>query len=376
MPFAHMLLVIILAPVGPCGAAARHRAETPQGEGVEPTASVATTQKLFDFRSGFWINLHHFLYLQAVLATPEARKGHAETSAQAAAPAPAMSAKQKEVWDRAVHFYLRFGKRDPLRDDELIVVNYELSDAGNSVSIKNRRLSPELAATLEEAAPVYRALWWADHDRLNRTWIASAAKLVAEYGPSMSRRIAAVFQTSWPPAPTPVEVVLYANWAGAYTVTNSTLITISSADPAGQGPAALETLFHEASHGLIDNLERKLSSDIRAAGKTPGFEIVHVIIFYTAGVVTIDALGENRRRLCALRRQERSLRPGTKLESLPRSLREGLEALSRGQRHLRCRPRPDHKRSVVVGRRHRQLFSFVPVALILKTHALRTLREP
>jgi len=192
--FALLLLLLSLTLARPawCAESASCKlGETDQGEGVEPTASVATTQKLFDFRSGFWINLHHYLLLQAVLATPEARKGHAESAAQAASPGRAMP-----------------------------------------------------------PSPVYRALWWKNHDRLNRAWIAGAGELVAEYGPAMSRRVAAAFQTEWPSGPTPVEVVLYANWAGAYTVINSTLITISSAEPA-QGPEPLEMLFHEASHALV-----------------------------------------------------------------------------------------------------------------------------
>jgi hypothetical protein len=268
-------------------------AETNQGEGVEPTADVPTSQKLFEFRSGFWINLHHYLLLQAVTATPGARKGRAESTAQAALPLPAMSPAQKATWENAVHFYLRFGNRDPLRDKELIQANYELSDAGNSPSIKSRRLSPDLASTLEETAPVYRALWRQGHDRRNRTWAAAAAKLVVRYGPAMSQRIAAAFQTQWPAEPIPAEVVLYANWAGAYTTTHSTLITISSADPSGQDFTPLETLFHEASHGLVDNLAGKLDSDLRAVGKPPRFDVIHVIIFYTAGIVTLDAIGNN-----------------------------------------------------------------------------------
>jgi hypothetical protein len=189
-----------------------------------------------------------------------------------------------------VQFYLQYGKRDVLSDHELVMVNYELSDAGNSSTLSGRHLPPGLMATLEEAAPVYRTVWWSDHDRRNRAWIASVAKLLSEYGQLMSQRIAKLFQIQWPAEKTTAEVVEYANWAGAYTVTNSTLITISSTDVAGQGEAALENLFHEASHALVDNLQKKLDSDIRSAGKTPNFDIVHVIIFYTAGVVTSEAL--------------------------------------------------------------------------------------
>jgi hypothetical protein len=87
-------------------------------------------------------------------------------------------------------------------------------------------------------------------------------------------------------------VALYANWAGAYTVINSTLITISSAEPA-QRPEPLESLIHEASHALVGNFQSKLDSDLRGAGKTPEFGLVHVIIFYTLGFATLEALGKN-----------------------------------------------------------------------------------
>jgi hypothetical protein len=77
----------------------------------------------------------------------------------------------------------------------------------------------------------------------------------------------------------PVEVVLYANFGGPYTMTEpTTLITISSSDYDSQGYAALKSLFHEASHALIDTLERQLDSLLRTAGKIPTFQLIHVII--------------------------------------------------------------------------------------------------
>src|SRR3569833_3542903 len=97
-----------------------------------------------------------------------------------------------------------------------------------------------MVSALDAAAPVYRALWWTDQDRLNHRWIAVASALVTRYGDALSRRIALIYRTPWPAEAIPVEVVSYANWAGAYTATNSTLITISSADQSSQGDAALE----------------------------------------------------------------------------------------------------------------------------------------
>lgn len=264
-----------------------------QGEGTEPTASVATDQKFFDFRCGFWMNLHHLLYLQAVVDTPEARKGHAEDGARAAEGSPRMTSEQRAAWDKAVHFYMQYGTLDVLRDRDLIGINYELSDAGNTASLSGRKIPADLRAILEEVAPVYRALWWSADDRRNRDWIAAIAKLVQEHGAEITQRIGNIYSTPWPSEPVTAEVVNYANWAGAYTVTNGTLITISSTDPAGLGYAGLENIFHEASHAMVDNLQNQLNGDLRAVGKTPKFDYVHVIIFYTMGVVTAEALARD-----------------------------------------------------------------------------------
>jgi hypothetical protein len=35
------------------------------------TAAENSHSALFDFHSGFWINLHHFLYREAVVAAPQ-----------------------------------------------------------------------------------------------------------------------------------------------------------------------------------------------------------------------------------------------------------------------------------------------------------------
>jgi hypothetical protein len=291
-------MAVFAIAVAPGGMAARiqpqaHAASTDQNKENEPTAAVATDQPDFDFRSSFWVNLHHFVYLQAVLAKPGGRKGSAELSARDAAGVPTMSASQKAAWDKAVSYYARFTKSDLLEQDDFILANYEFSNAGNSASCPGTQLPAQMRAVLEAAAPVYRALWWKEQDRRNREWIASAGKLVHDYE-GIGPRIASLYATEWPRRKTPVEVVFYADFGGAYTTTQpTTLITISSVDPGNQGYATPETLFHEASHALIDTLQRQLASRLSAAGKTPTYQLIHVIIFYTAGEVTAEALARN-----------------------------------------------------------------------------------
>lgn len=45
--------------------------------GQQRSENKPEINEFFELHSGFWLNLHHFLYLQAVLATPDARKGGA-----------------------------------------------------------------------------------------------------------------------------------------------------------------------------------------------------------------------------------------------------------------------------------------------------------
>lgn len=83
----------------------------------------------------------------------------------------------------------------------------------------------------------------------------------------------------------------YANWAGAYTTTNSTLITVSSLDPSSQNDAALETLFHEASHALIDNVQEAISKQCRADGIVLDSPTLwHAVLFYTTGALVKEVI--------------------------------------------------------------------------------------
>jgi hypothetical protein len=258
-------------------------------ERQEPANDTEINQ-YFNMHSGFWLNLHHFLYLQAVLATPEARKDGA-TAVSRAVPVRQMNSEQRVNWDKALAYYRQFGGSDPLRDRDLITANYELSDAGNTSSIEGRHLNPEMKAALKEAAPVYRAVWWNDQDQKNRKWIERAALLVRKYGKNLSSRIASVYGTTWPTDKIPVEVVFYANWAGAYTTTHDTLITVSSVDPANQGNAALEILFHEASHALIDPVQEALANQCRLQAVTLNPPTLwHAILFYTTGILVREQL--------------------------------------------------------------------------------------
>jgi hypothetical protein len=83
-----------------------------------------------------------------------------------------------------------------------------------------------------------------------------------------------------------VDVSAYANWAGAYTVTDPNIITISSLHPDNHGTAAFEMLFHEVLHVMDRPLFERLRESARAQGKRLPRGPTHAFIFYSAGEIT------------------------------------------------------------------------------------------
>src|SRR5260370_15669856 len=92
-----------------------------------------------------------------------------------------------------------------------------------------------------------------------------------------------------------MDVSAVANAAGAYTTLDPLRVTIASTDPRNQGPAALEVLFHEASHGIATPVEQTIARECRQRDKPIPRDLWHALIFYTTGEVIkplMDTQGE------------------------------------------------------------------------------------
>ena len=259
-------------------------------------ARVKTDQDIFDFHSGFWMNLHHFLYQQA-LAQKAGREGRPIRGAGEVVSVEALNDEEKRVWATVLEGYQKnWVNRDLGFDDDMAKIKYRLAELENQTTLKQPGLQDVLIAALEAAAPVYRTHWWKEHDRVNRSWIESAASLVRKHGRILCERLATAYHEPWAKGPIRVEVAIYASWAGAYTTLDPTLITISSANAGYQGLAALEMVFHEASHAMIVAVSKGIESECAAQGKQVPRDLWHVTLFYTAGETAKRALAENGQR--------------------------------------------------------------------------------
>jgi hypothetical protein len=251
---------------------------------------------VFELHSGFWINLHHTLYDEArQRSSHSARSGATSNPPLQVSPEAKtkLTALEQRAWDDAVSYYAaNYADKDLLFSTELILLKNQLGDfeecdelSGSRKKTCDAGLPSNLTKMLEAAAPIYRAHQWPAHDRANRAWIRRVAPLVREQGVGLSQRLADIYQTRWPAEKIRVDVTAFANWAGAYTTLDPLRVTISSTDPRNQGSAALEVLFHEASHGIAEPVQQAIIRECRQREKPIPRDLWHALIFYTTGEV-------------------------------------------------------------------------------------------
>ena len=237
-----------------------------------PTRPAAQPNALFAFHSNVWLNLHHFVRL----------------SARGGPPAAGLAEDESRQWAAGVDFYKPYGQRDLLFDAGMRDIKSALRGAEGKTTLDGIAIDANLKATLERLMPIYQKHWWPEHDRANRAWIAAVQPLLDRHGLALSRAVARTYDVTWPTSPIPVDVSVIAGPNGAYT-TIPTHVTISSSDPGYQGLAALEMLFHEASHG-VDDLFQQVRQAASEQNVSVPAQLWHGMLFYTAGELTTREL--------------------------------------------------------------------------------------
>jgi hypothetical protein len=248
-----------------------------------------------ELHSGFWVNLHHFLYLEARLrgagAEPASRESLAQPEYSPAVSTADLTSAEQKAWNAAVNTYAAdWSSRDLLQNGDMVLINDRLAEMENCPDLSGKSspqclsgLRPNMVAALEGAAPVYRARWWPQQDRENRAWIAGVAPLVRQMGAGLAAQLAQVYMHHWLPGRLRVDVVWYAGPEGSYTSLSPVHINIASHDSRNQGLAAFEMLFHEASHSLAEGVNQAIAQQCRQLGKPIPRDLWHALLFYTTG---------------------------------------------------------------------------------------------
>lgn len=202
-------------------------------------AANQTPPRWFERRVSFWNSLHHELH---ALARPR--------PTWAAALAEDLAESTRAGWQQALEVYRPLGRRSLLFDEGLASMSALLSPLTDDARLPREAIAPALIAALDAAAPAYRASGWPTHQRDARAFIAAVSPLLTRHGATIAPMLAAAYGATWSVS-VPVDVVRDAGPPGnAYTTVRPRAhVTIAATDPRHQGLAALELLFHEASHG-------------------------------------------------------------------------------------------------------------------------------
>jgi len=279
---------------------------------MQQSSGTESTLPVFELHSGFWVNLHHFLYLQARLLNGNSSSMDSGRGAAPPDEAPVslvdFPAEEIKAWRASVSFYAKdLARRDLLLNGDMETINNRLSEMetcselqGKSSAACKSGLPADLVEALDRAAPVYRAHWWAEQDRANRAWIAQVAPMVQQMGVQLSGQLAEVYQRPWPTERMRVDVVWYGGPYGAYTSLNPTHVTLSSHDARNQGIYGFEVLFHEASHALASTVNEAIASEFRQRDKPIPRDLWHALLFYTTGELVRRDLASGTMSLAVL----------------------------------------------------------------------------
>jgi len=242
---------------------------------------------IFRFEAdGFWLNLHHFLYVlgRAQNGAPDAKRSAVERApADQVEGLKGLNEADRKAWADAVTFYANGpSKQDAIFDLGLIDITNAMRVAPAAGS-KALKVDAALLATLEQAASIYRRVWWPRHQKMNHERVREFAGYLGERGDKVVAYISKAYQERWPKGGYLVNMSGYANWAGAYSTSRGGLIVISSLDQGTAGSLGLESMFHEAMHQWDEPMMARLvrlSKEHQTPRPREG--ITHALIWYTA----------------------------------------------------------------------------------------------
>jgi hypothetical protein len=265
-----------------------------RGQAAHERTPVATTPH-FAFYSDFATNLNDALIAAGLArkrAEPELFHAGAEVACFGELPPSARAG-----WERAVDYYAEIISPGRFDDRPQFLVRMHLAgfDEETRDDPGAGQFNDLAGAFLAAATPAYEACRWPAQDAANRRWVEELIPRLAAHEPKIAPRLEELYQRPWTGLPIRFDVVETVDWSGANTIIRSptgghTLISTSN-----QGLTALEVVFHEASHLLMDRgdpLQKALAEAAKEHGVALPRDLWHLVLFYTTGETVRQALGQ------------------------------------------------------------------------------------
>jgi hypothetical protein len=202
----------------------------------------------------------------------------------------------RAAWDGAVDYYAQIISPVEWNARQQFLLRMQLVGFDAEWRADGATEFVEIARSFRAVAtPAYKACRWTAQDEKNRRWIAELKQRLDADEKRLAPRLEQLYQKRWKTLPILVDVVETVDWSGANTSWSDSGqgdILISSSP---SGAAAFETLFHEASHILMDRGD-PVRQALERAAKAVDFrlpnDLWHVVLFYTTGEAVRRILDE------------------------------------------------------------------------------------
>jgi hypothetical protein len=259
-----------------------------------PSRTAVTTTPHFAFFSDVDTNLN-----DALIAAGLARKDGKPEIFRAGSEAPCFDRQPPPVraaWNSAVAWYQEFVSPGGFGGEPQFLIRMSLAGLDDEAGDADARQFLALARAFRAAAtPAYTECHWAGQDEKNRRFIEALRLRLATWEARMAPRLEQLYEKRSEGLPIVVDIVETVDWSGANTILLDPVgghILISSANPED---AALEVVFHEASH-IFMGRGAPVRAALDAAAKTAGFnqpgDLWHVVLFFTTGEAVRRVLEE------------------------------------------------------------------------------------
>ncbi len=262
------------------------------GETAERKPVITTPH--FNFYSDFETNLNDALVTAGLArkdSKPELFHSGDETTCFEKLPPS-----RRFAWDSAVDYYMKVISPHGWSDRQQFLLRMDLVGFEGEGKDDSSTEFIEIARGFRAAAtPAYKACRWIAQDEKNRRWIEKLKTRLAADEQKTAARIEQLYQKQWKRLPILVDVVQTVDWSGANTSWSDEGqgdVLISS---AVEGAAAFETVFHEASHTLMDRsdpVRQALETAAKKIDLSLPNDLWHVVLFYTTGEAVRSILNE------------------------------------------------------------------------------------
>jgi hypothetical protein len=256
-------------------------------ESAKAPITAGKNAAVFVFQDNFWVNLHHFL-------RAEARRRSGGVSLEL--PVAVLRAGERTEWESALTTYTDLAKRSFIFDQTLTEIDNVLAMQSGPTIKSGTAIDPKLVIALNRAAPIYREHGWNEDHAENQQWIATHAPSITEHAPTIKAAIGKVFGTKPPDAPILVDVVREIGPNLAYTTRGPVGFsghTFISAQANSNSDVALDTILHEISHTMDDQIIAMIDAEAARQHVRIPSDMWHAMTLYSTGELVRRELGRS-----------------------------------------------------------------------------------